>query len=515
MLKPFTRCCFGFVVDVLWRFSYCKFTACNSVNFDATPNITRLASSTVTSKSGALIFVTRVSQLPPKLTQMPWLEFGDALAVMACGIAAAQTLGLHPIGWVACVLFGLLSWQFKRTRWYGLTLLWCPGIIGFLATNNDPLTRAYAAMLGMLGFYAIWCVLQARDEHSSTGWWAAVILVVWQPSSFALLGVSFLAAQATTRWRSQLSPARGAMQHGSLQRWSGVVMLALVVSALSLLLPSPEPWRVQDILLPRIELPAPKTSVSYPQADFSPQVTPFELKSFDPRAILVGILLLGAVMLWQSQARSAKGRGLGQETKAKKKPKAKFDWVLVFVLASVLVMLFIFWTIRTLSSNVIPVQIPPIPNWFSSVLIVIFAAGLVISLLHWIRVFLAKRALKPIDIIQFQGKQPKSLELPENRVRAAYALWLHFLESLELPREQVETPFEFSRRVTVHHPNLRDATNALTQAYERVRYGSSILESDALKAEEALQEWRSSIAVTPNDEHATSLTLEKPVRLLD
>jgi Domain of unknown function (DUF4129) len=463
----------------------------------------------------SLDFVTRVSQLAPKLTQMLLLEFSDALAVMACGIAAAQTLGLHPIGWVACVLFGLLSWQFKRTRWYGLTLLWGPGVIGFLASNHDPLTRAWSALLGMLGFYAIWCVLQARDEHSSTGWWAAGLLVIWQPSSFALLGMTFLAIQATSRWRSQLSPARGALQHGSLQRWSGVVALALIVFVLSLLLPNPAPWRVQDILLPKLELPAPKTSVSYPQVDFSPRATPFEVKNFDPRAIMVGILLLGAVMLWQSRARSTKGRFLGQETKAKTKPKAKFDWVLVFVFASVLVMLFIFWTIKTLSSKVIPVQIPTVPNGFSSVLIVVFAATLVISLLHWIRLYLAKRNLKPIDIIQFPKKHPKSLELPENRVRAAYALWLRLLETLELPREKVETPFEFSRRVTVHHPNLRDATNALTQAYERVRYGSSILESDALKAEEALQEWRSSIATSPNDDHATSLTLEKPVRLLD
>jgi Domain of unknown function (DUF4129) len=446
---------------------------------------------------------------------MPWLEFSDALAVMACGIAAAQTLGLHPLGWVICVLFGGVAWHFKRTRWYGLTLLWFPGIIGFLATNNDPLTRAYASILGMLGFYAIWCVLQARDENSSTGWWAASLLVIWQPSSFALLGMTFLAAQASTHWRSQLSPARGALQHGSLQRWIGVVALALVVSGLSLLLPPPAPWRVQDILLPRLELPIPKTSVLYPQADFSRPVKPFEVQNFDPRAIVVGILLLGAVMLWQSQARSMRGRVLGQETQAKKKPKAKFDWVLVFVLASVLVMLFVFWTIKTLSSHVIPIPIPTTPKWFSSVLIVVFVAGLIVSVLHWIRVFLTKRALKPIDIIQFPRKQPKSLELPENRVRAAYALWLRLLETLELPREKIETPFEFSRRVTVHHPNLRDATNALTQAYERVRYGSSILESDALKAEEALQEWRLRVAATPNDDHVTSLTLEKPVRLLD
>lgn len=461
------------------------------------------------------IFVTRVSQLGPKLTQMLLLEFTDALAVIACGIAAAQTLGLHPVGWVICVLFGLGSWTFKRTRWYGLTLLWCPGMIGFLASNHDPLTRAWSALLGMLGFYAIWCVLQARDEHSSTGWWAAVVLVIWQPSSVALLGVTFLAAQATTGWRSQLSPARGALQHGSLQRWSGVMVLALVVSGLSLVLPPPAAWRVQDILLPKLELPAPTTSGVYPQADFSTRVKPFEVQNFDPRAIVVGILLLGAVMLWQSQARSSRGRILGQDVQAKKKPKAKFDWLLVFVLASVLVMLFIFWTIKTLSSNLIPIQIPNMPNWSSSVSIVVFVAGLVISLLHWLRVYLAKRKLKPIDIIQFPGKKSTLLELPENRVRAAYALWLRLLETLELPREKVETPFEFSRRVTVHHPNLREATNALTQAYERVRYGSSVLESDAVKAEEALQEWRSSVQPSPTNQSATSLTLEKPLSLLD
>jgi Domain of unknown function (DUF4129) len=446
---------------------------------------------------------------------MLWLEFSDSLAVIACGFAAAQTLGLHPIGWVACVLFGGLAWRFKRTRWYGLTLLWCPGAIGFLASQSDPLTRAWSALFGMLGFYAIWSILQAKDEDSSTGWWAATMLVIWQPSSVALLGITFLAAQATSRWRSNLAPARGAIQHSSRQHWLGVSALAFFVFASSLLLPAPAPWRVQDILLPRLELPAPKTVTSFVQPDFSAGSAPFELRQFDPRPIVAGILILGAFILLQSQSRATRGKFLGTEVAAKKKPKAKFDWVLVFVLASVLVMLFIFWTIKTLSSRVIPVQIPSLPNWFSSVLVVIFVAGLVISLLHWIRVYLAKRNLKPIDIIQFQGKPARSLELPENRVRAAYALWLRLLEDLELPRDTVETPFEFSRRVNVHHPNLRDATNALTQAYQRVRYGSSILETDALKAEEALHEWRSSVTPAPTESRVTSLTLEKANSLLD
>jgi hypothetical protein len=468
-----------------------------------------------TSKSGELLFVTRVSQLRPKLTQMLLLEFSDALAVIACGFAAAQTLGLHPIGWVACVLCGGLAWRFKRTRWYGLTLLWCPGAIGFLASHSDPLTRAWSAILGMLGFYAIWSVLRASDEDASTGWWAATVLVVWQPSSVALLGMTFLAAQSTTRWRSNLAPARGATHHGSLQRWLGLSALALLVFASSLLLPTAAPWRVQDVLLPRLELPAAKTVTSFVQPDFSARVAPFELRQFDPRPIVIGILILGAVMLVHSQTRSRLSKVLGTEVKTKPKPKVKFDWVLLFVLASVLVLLFVFWTIKTLSTRVIVVPLPALPHWFSSLLIVIFVAGLIVSLLHWIRLYLAKRKLKPIDIIQFPSKTPRSLELPENRVRATYALWLRLLEDLELPREKVETPFEFSRRVTVHHPNLRDATNALTQAYERVRYGSSILESDAIKAEEALQEWRSSIKAIPNDGRATSLTLEKPVRLLD
>jgi Domain of unknown function (DUF4129) len=461
-------------------------------------------------------FDTRVSHLSPKIRCiMPWLEFSDALAVIACGIAAAQTLGLHPLGWVACVLFGLMAWQFKRTRWYGLTLLWCPGVIGFLASNTDPLTRAWAALLGMFGFYAIWCVLRAGDENSSTGWWTAALLVIWQPSSFALLGITFLAAQATTRWRLGLAPARGAAQHSSIQRWLDVATLALAVFASSLLLPAPAAWRVQDILLPRLELTVPKTSSSFPQADFSARTVPFELGRFDPRPIVIGILILGAVLLAQSQTRSRFGKSLGLAVSQKKKPKAKFDWLLVFVLASVLVMLFVFWTIRTLSSRVIPLQVPTMPAWFSSVLILIFALSLVAALFYWVRIFLAKRAFKPIEPISFPGKRRNVLELPENRVRAAYALWLRLLDELELPRDGAETPFEFSRRVSVHHPNLREATQVLTEAYQRVRYGSSMTETDALRAEEALLEWRSSVVLAPTDDRVTSLTLEKPLSLLD
>lgn len=439
----------------------------------------------------------------------------DALAVIACGIAAAQTLGFLALGWMACVLAALLAWQFKRIRWYGLTLLWFPGAVGFLLTNAEPLTRAWGAILGMFGFYSMWSVLQARDEDSNAGWWASALLVIWQPSSWALLGIVFLAAQATTRWRSQLAPARGAVQHSSLKRWLGVTALAVMVFTLSLLLPSPAPWRVQDILLPRLEVDIPKAGFSSLQTDLSPRGAAAPSINFDPRPIVFGILGIGAFMLLQTRFQKSRGQVIFQESKSIKKPKTKFDLVFVFVLASVLVMLFIIWTIRTFSSRSIPVHLPDTPNWVSGVLILLFVLGMIVPIWFWLRAYLAKRAFKPLEIITFAGKKRPALELPDNRVRAAYALWLRLLFDLELPRETSETPFEFSRRVTVHHPSLRDATQTLTEAYERVRYGSSVLESDALKAEEALIDWRSSIKLEQIGDRATSLTLEKPASLLD
>ena len=439
----------------------------------------------------------------------------DTLAVAACGIAAAQTLGFLALGWMACVLAALLAWQFKRLRWYGLTLLWFPGMIGFLFTNADPLTRAWAAILGILGFYSLWCVLQARDEDSNAGWWAAALLVIWQPSSWALLGIVFLAAQATTRWRSQLAPARGAAQHSSLNRWLGVTVLAVMVFTLSLLLRSPAPWRVQDVLLPRLEVDLPKSGFSSLQSDLSPRGIAAPSINFDPRPIVFGILAVGALMLLQTRFQKSRGQVITRASKYNKKPKAKFDLVFVFVIASVLVMMFIVWTIRTFSSRSIPVHLPTAPNWVSGVLIALFVLGMIVSIWFWLRAYLAKRALKPLEIITFAGKKRAALELPENRVRAAYALWLRLLFDLELPRETSETPFEFSRRVTVHHPSLRGATQTLTEAYERVRYGSSVLESDALKAEEALIDWRTSVQPDQTEDRVTSLTLEKPASLLD
>ncbi len=440
-----------------------------------------------------------------------------ALAVMTCGVAAAQALGLHVLGWLACVLVGWLAWQSKKVRWYGLTLLWCPGGIGFLLTFADPLTRAWGAVLGMLGFYAIWSVLEAREEDSRLGWVGALLLTIWQPSSFALLGMTFLAVQSTARWRSQLAPTRGLKFQSSPRLWLGLAVLALLVFGLSLWLPSPAAWRVQDILVPNLDLNLPKAGFSSLQADNTPRFQRPEGRGFDIRILVWGLIVLGAITYLQARFRASRGQHLSQEGLARDKPvlkksKAKFDLLLPFVVATVTVLMIVFWTIKNFSSRNIPIQLPVVPNLAAALLVLGFGLSL-LSVVLWLRKLLQK-SFKPIKPSEFLKPKPGELELPENRVRAAYALWLRLLTDLELKRDQTETPFEFSGRVHVHHPNLRDATFILTSAYERTRYGSSVLEIDAVQAEESLEIWRSSIA-DQRKNSATSLTLNLPTPLLD
>jgi hypothetical protein len=448
---------------------------------------------------------------------MLWLEtIADALAVSACGVAAAQTLGLSALAWLACVLAGLVAWQVKRIRWYGLTLLWFPGALGFLATSADPLTRAWGAMLGMLGFYSLWCVLQARDEDAPSGWWAAVLLVIWQPGSLALLGLGFLAARATSRWRSHLAPARGALRHSSLPRSFSLAALALAVFGFSFLLPSPAPWRVQDVLLPSLEFQAPKAGFLSVQPDFRLRAGAAQTLGFDPRPVIFGILALGAVLVLQTRFQKSRGQTEAREIKTTKKPRAKFDPVLIFVIATVLVVMLIFWTIKTFSSRSLPVHMPSVSGWGVVILGVLFAIGALAATLLWLRMHLTKRRLKPLEIISFGSKKRPPLELPEDRIRAAYVRWLRLLSELELPRDRTETPFEFSRRVIVHHPDLRAATQTLTEAYERVRYGTQLLENDAQNAEDSLEIWRSNTTVpTQPGQDVTALTLEHSTALLD
>ena len=116
------------------------------------------------------------------------------------------------------------------------------------------------------------------------------------------------------------------------------------------------------------------------------------------------------------------------------------------------------------------------------------------------------RATEPIEL---PARRTGSLELPADRVRAAYARWLAHLRDLNLPRAPWETPFEFSRRVSVHLEAQREDTRTITGAYERVRYGGAPSDLEARAVEQAVGRWlevaRAADDPAPNDPEAARL----------
>src|SRR5439155_24234523 len=93
------------------------------------------------------------------------------------------------------------------------------------------------------------------------------------------------------------------------------------------------------------------------------------------------------------------------------------------------------------------------------------------------------------------GRAFRRRELPADTVRRWYAEMLLTLENFGLPKPSWQTPGEFLRTVAVAYPEAVPGFEALTRAYEDVRYGRtrlstglvSSLRDQRTQAEEAVR----------------------------
>ena len=430
-------------------------------------------------------------------------------AVAACGLAAAVAHGLPVLAWLAAVAFSAWAWHKPKIREYQFTLLVFPGLLGLIATPGTLQARAWGAVLAMTGFWATWFALQGRSEDNRLGWWPAVLPALWQPSPLALVGVAGLAITSSRRWRAGLAPARGAVGVSRPASWVLVLVLVAVIGLAATRLPAPVPLQALELPnVPMFEWPSqPPALPSSPEPVSASSSTLNKLRSgtdVPPWSFLVIVVFAGLWAVWNFKRQPRLEWRAG---KPNVRRRVSFDLMFPLAMATGALGWFLIQALRSGSRATIRM-----PNWQLPPVFAPILVGLgVIAFGWWLWRWGKRRHWGPLAVSDWRSlpTQARSLELPADRVRAAYARWLHHLHSLDLPRDQAETPFEFARRVDAHHPNLRDATHTLSGAYERVRYGGQPSEPDADAVESALEHWLTvappeESIVMPHLEHATT-----------
>ncbi len=408
-------------------------------------------------------------------------------AVTAIGWGASASVGTPWLAWLAVSAGAGLAWFRLKPRAYGMLLVGVPGALGLVVTPGGLTQRGLGALALMIGYWAAWAALQSREDESRFGWWPAIILALWQPTAWAVPGIAFLAASASRTWRGGLAPARGALQPAGSSGlgWSPVAVGVVAAALIAWPLPQPGAFQVQDaaFVVPRFEVPAP-TGTAAPF--FSSDGSSVRL-AFPRLPAWWWLALAAACAVWFGRG-SRRSLGAWRAGKIKKRRLA-LDLALPLALLATFLIAFAVWALPGSVGrfNTFKLSIP-----LGSIVGVLYVLGLVgLAWRAWsfLRGLLGRAGWRATEPIELRARRPSSVELPADRVRAAYARWLAHLRDLDLPRAPWETPFEFSRRVSVHLEAQRQDTRTITDAYERVRYGGAPSDLEARAVEEAVERW--------------------------
>jgi hypothetical protein len=417
------------------------------------------------------------------------------VAVTVAGWGASVSVGTPWWAWLAVMVMAGGTWFGVKPRAYGLMLLCLPGSLALVVTPGGAIVRAIAAGIAMLGYWAAWASLQSQDEESRFGWWPSVLLWAWLPTAPGVLGLGFLAASSSRRWRAGLSPARGAQSVTHALRWGLVGAGLTLVTLVAWVIPQPGGFRLDGVplVIPRLEIPTPSSQPPPPMVDGQPR-SPLNFGWGIPAWVWLALAVV--CVFWFGQ----RAPGTIRAYRAGKIRKRRVLWDLGLPLAIGTAFLMAYVLVVTAVSGAVPMNLEISSVWLQ-VVSWLYVLLLVLALWRawlWLRALLDRYGLKPLEPIALPGRTRMELELPADRVRAAYARWLAHLRDLELERGPWETPSELCGRVHVHHPAMRQATNVLTASYERVRYGAAPSVLEARTVEDALTEWLE-VKPVPND----------------
>ncbi|NJK46784.1 MAG: DUF4129 domain-containing protein [Pleurocapsa sp. SU_196_0] len=399
----------------------------------------------------------------------------------------------HGVSLVALLLTLAWTWatvSLPRVRAYGVTTLALPGFAGLLLTNGSLETRALGAALTTLVFLIGSSLGWGLEDEARTPWWPVVALFVWQPSSLGVLGLSGLALISGLRWRAGVSWTRGSQRSGAPRAWLAALMLVTLLAVLSLPLSTPTPLRTPSVPVPRLTISqtpglnaVPDTPLVFSGAP--PESTRFQLPPPWVWMLPLALLVWFVWFVWRQRlVPNTKLISSADSLTSPAQGRQRFMLPLLILFALLLYVGLLAW--RTAGAEVIvPVEVLT-AGW--QVVFALGAFALVWAVWRFVRRF-KRLTSKPTDLEPLESVTPTPLELSSDRVRAAYQTWLRLLTEIDLRRGAWQTPLEFARYVNVHHPNLRGSTDALTVAYERVRYGGfpSDAELEAVRA--ALEVW--------------------------
>jgi Domain of unknown function (DUF4129) len=434
------------------------------------------------------------------------------VALVLLGAVAFPVAVQHGVSPLALALTLGWTWatlRLPRVRAYGLTTLGIPGVVGLMLTEGPLEARGIGAAFTMLVFFVGATLGWGLEDEARVPWLGAVALLIWQPSSLGVLGLGGLALLSSVRWRAGVSWTRGSLRNGSTRAWGAAFGLIVALAALTAWLPAPTPLRAPSLPVPRLTIAQTPRAVSDVPAPLpsSGALTGSRL-SLPPLWVWALAMIALTWFVWrQRQTLLPKDLrvGLTVKPRVERRVLALLPLMLLFVVMFVIVVLS--WRGQSVEVRV-PFEV------FTTTWQLLFALGMAALLFvvwRWIQGFkrtrLAPSTLEPSPIAP-----ETTLEENANRVRAAYQAWLRLLEGLELRRGAWQTPLEYARLVHVHHMALRAATDALTGAYERVRYGGTPSEHELEAALTALETWKAHAARLEAERAAARAALNAQLR---
>ncbi len=369
----------------------------------------------------------------------------------------------------------------------GLGIIGIPAVMIMFLHPGSLADKSWAALLSMLEFFILEQLLWGLEEDTAQPWRFTALLWVLMPSAIGLLGMLLLMLLSHARWQAGL--ARANTKQSRPKDWLLILTLLIGVMLVSIVLPFPKYQAIQTPNMPVLSF-----------SSLIPKVTPPR-----PPEIIAPNLI----------------------PKAPRQQPAQNNWISGLSTLSILVFAYLIYTQRVLRNNAPTRATKPTQhnNWLWFLLLTITATVLIIgfaglgnptriiqvqfgssqagifALLFFLALFMAWRIAKKRH--QTKPNEPlgnhHELEAlrylaPKDAVRAAYFKWLVLLRDLEIRRYPTQTPLEFLSVVNNLHVTMRDASQTLTESYQRVRYGTTPSQNELEAVLNAFEQWQTEIA---------------------